>query len=474
MFLQISADGGFQLALASMVGESVALLGIKGSGKTNTAAVLIEELLLNNFPMTIVDIEGEYWGLKEKFDILVVGRSSHVDVEMGAAQAAELARISFSRGISVILDMSEFSQDEMFEFLLCYFTALWESASAEGKPYQVVLEEAHEFIPQSARTPLKEILTRIALRGRKRGLGLISISQRSAKVDKDVLTQAALVFLHRVVHPVDLKVYQDIVPLPPKEVEAMVRQLEKGQAIVLHNYETQVVKIRLRHTFHAGATPDFATAAAPELRKIDESVLEELRSLIQHPAAPSNDETGKLRQQIADNQQLIEAQAARIVELEEQVELLSKLEVRMGDGAVQVEQHPVEVIQVAKTDLSPDADAPYRTELAVKRAKNRQERQFQNLLDAISRIPKLRMNIEILGFLHQNSERTFSAANILPKIGYSSSTGGFAPGALIKLGLISKDTIRNGYRARMTEELQSRFPDLDVEDMVDQILALAN
>lgn len=47
---------GVQLDINAFIGKSVALLGITGSGKTNTAAVLIEELLGQGLPMTIVDI----------------------------------------------------------------------------------------------------------------------------------------------------------------------------------------------------------------------------------------------------------------------------------------------------------------------------------------------------------------------------------------------------------------------------------
>jgi DNA helicase HerA-like ATPase len=59
------ATPDLSLEVQAFVGRSVAVLGITGSGKTNTAAVLIEELLTQGLPMTIVDIEGEYWGLNQ-------------------------------------------------------------------------------------------------------------------------------------------------------------------------------------------------------------------------------------------------------------------------------------------------------------------------------------------------------------------------------------------------------------------------
>jgi DNA helicase HerA-like ATPase len=46
--LNIDSSNKFQIQTQTLVGRSVAVLGITGSGKTNTAAVLIEELLASN------------------------------------------------------------------------------------------------------------------------------------------------------------------------------------------------------------------------------------------------------------------------------------------------------------------------------------------------------------------------------------------------------------------------------------------
>jgi len=93
------------LDIDAFVGRSVAVLGITGSGKTNTAAVLIEELLSGGLPLTIVDIEGEYYGLKQKFDLLIAGRSEHAELEVTSENAGVLATASVTRGLSVILDL---------------------------------------------------------------------------------------------------------------------------------------------------------------------------------------------------------------------------------------------------------------------------------------------------------------------------------------------------------------------------------
>ena len=58
-------NGGF--IAEDMIGKSIALLGIPDSGKSNTAAVLMEELLSAGIPICVVDPAGEYHTLKDKY-----------------------------------------------------------------------------------------------------------------------------------------------------------------------------------------------------------------------------------------------------------------------------------------------------------------------------------------------------------------------------------------------------------------------
>jgi hypothetical protein len=139
--LSIDNINELQLQTQTLVGRSVAVLGITGSGKTNTAAVLIEELLSKGLPLTIVDIEGEYWGLKERFEILVAGHSPHVELEIGPENADQLAEISVKRSISVILDLSDFTQEDAYVFLLHYFSSLWTACSLTKQPLYMLLSK---------------------------------------------------------------------------------------------------------------------------------------------------------------------------------------------------------------------------------------------------------------------------------------------------------------------------------------------
>jgi ABC-type hemin transport system ATPase subunit len=491
-YLNIDAQNQVRVSLESLVGESVAILGIRGSGKTNTAAVLIEELLSNGLPITIVDIEGEYWGLKEKFEILVIGKSPNTDIEVSPQQAGRFAEFSVKNNVSMILDLSEFTQSEMLEFLLRYFRALWKHCFTERKPYEVVLEEAHEFVPQTTRGPLKEILTRIALRGRKRGLGMILISQRSAKVEKDVLTQAAILLLHRVVHPIDIKIYQEIIPLPSRQVEEMVAQLKRGEAIFYANHEVIKIRIRPRETFHAGATPELNPTASPTLRKIDGRMLEELRLLARQSNEDEEEDTVRqLKRQLVEKETEIEQQRRTIGELRTQIDILSKL-------SLSVDELPIVVTQIAReesessanneTEIEQSAAEKARRSIARTLASQhdsvpdklsdeataeikRQERRFSILLEDLSRLP--RFHRSILCFLLEREDLALNAKELAKWLSLTETTiRNNPPLDLIKMRLLSRSGRRGGYvyRSAVRQVLGSEFPALDSDLMIERIL----
>ncbi len=259
-------------ALQFEIDENIAILGITQSGKTNTAMVVIEELLSSYVPLTIVDIEGEYRGLKERFPILVAGRTQS-DVLLTANTADELVKDSLETDASVLLDLSDYTEEEAHEILFTYFTRLWELTAKRKSPYQIVLEEAHEWIPESVRTPLKTVLIRIALRGRKRGLGLMLVSQRSAKVSKDALSQCTSLFLHKVVHPADRGIYKSLIPLSGTEVDRMINGLETGHAIVVSGQILQVAQIR-RHE-NAVIAPNITMTLRKRVKELEEQVTEQ-------------------------------------------------------------------------------------------------------------------------------------------------------------------------------------------------------
>ncbi|MCC6458036.1 MAG: DUF87 domain-containing protein [Caldilineaceae bacterium] len=483
--LNIDANGSLQIPLQSTIGEKVAVLGIAGSGKTNTAAVIIEELLSNNLPMTIVDIEGEYWGLKERFDIIVIGRSENVDIEVDASHAAHFATYSVEQGVPLILDLSDYDMEEMHEFMLAYFAALWEATFKARRPYEVVLEEAHEWIPQGARAPLKEILVRFALRGRKRGIGMIIISQRSAKVEKSVLTQSSVYLLHQVVHPIDMKVYQEILPLPGRMVEERVGNLHKGDALVMVSNTVHNARIRLRHTYHAGATPELDAGQRVQLRRADDGMLAELRKLVTAKPEEAVEADGKteaevmrLRGELTRREGVVTAHKAEIARLAAEVERL-KTEVARWKQAAATKPAPMVPTnnshpQPAKRPALLPSSLPEPSRGVAQRSEHaqvREQRRWEALLRDLRQLQRYKRDILI--FLLEREDATFTVKQLAKALVLSESTISRNPPLdVIEMGLIKRSGTPGQFRylSNAREKLREMFPGLDTDELIDKMI----
>lgn len=451
---------------------------------TNSSAVILEELLSNNLPMTVVDIEGEYWGLKERHDLVIIGKSANVDLEVDASNAAHFATYSVEQGISMILDLADYDTlEDMHDFLIAYFEALWVAVSKARRPYFVVLEEAHEFIPQGANTPIKKLLTTFALRGRKRGVGMIIISQRSAKVEKSVLTQASFVFLHKVVHPTDLKVYQDILPLPARIVEERVGALAKGDALVLVNHKVHTAHIRRRHTYHAGATPELDATQRTHLRRADDNLLAELQRLVTAaPEVASNGDGGKspkdagdgerMRAQLSAKEGTITAQKNEIARLQQQVEKLGA-EIERWKQASKRTPSPVATQPGKRPAVLPPPPPPparhvvERSEQAQQRLQRRWEAMLRDLRQ------KQRHNRDILVFLLEREGTAYTVKQLAKGLVLNESTITKNPPLdIVEMGLIKRSGTPGKflYTASARATLTEMFEGMDIEKLIGEMI----
>ena len=303
--LRLDESGTLRFTLAHLRRQRTIVLGQSGMGKSNTVAAIAEEALSYHIPMSIVDPESEYWSLKSLYDVLVVGRSPHADLEVAPEHMGQLAEWSVSQGVSVIIDLDDYTDDESFALLVPYFQRLWVVCSRIRRDYMVIVDEAQDFIPQSGKTPLKAQLIRIAKKGRKRRIWSVFATQRPQSMDKDYLTQTDLRILHAVSYKHDLDVYSDIIPaLPGTELPIAVQKLGKGQAYAIYAHVPSLVQIRRRHSFDPNEEPSpGAEIAEPALRPLDDAMLDELRETL---AAPPDAERME-KEQLLRHIRLLEA-----------------------------------------------------------------------------------------------------------------------------------------------------------------------
>ncbi|MFH1972576.1 MAG: ATP-binding protein [archaeon] len=122
-------------------------------------------------------------------------------------------------------------------------------------PFFLVVEEAHNFIPERSFGEAKSsaILRQIAAEGRKFGLGLCVISQRPSRVDKSVLSQASTQIILKVTNPNDVRAVANSVEGITKDTVNEIQNLPIGTALVTGVVDNPIfVDIRPRRSKHGG------------------------------------------------------------------------------------------------------------------------------------------------------------------------------------------------------------------------------
>jgi len=125
-------------------------------------------------------------------------------------------------------------------------------------PHLFVLEEAHNFAPERHLSGASsgEVLRTIASEGRKFGMGLAVVSQRPAKVDKNVLSQCNTQIILKVTNANDLKAISKSVEGLPPGIEDEIQALPVGSALVSEpSFAVPLFSdIRPRESRHGGSS----------------------------------------------------------------------------------------------------------------------------------------------------------------------------------------------------------------------------
>ncbi|PHQ46305.1 ATPase, partial [Halorubrum sp. C3] len=288
------------------------ITGKSGSGKSNTASVVIENLLSNGFPVMIGDTDGEYYGLKEEYEILHAGADDECDIVVSPEHAEKLATLALEQNVPIILDVSGYLEEETAnELLLEVVKQLFAKEKRMKKPFLLVIEECHEYIPEGGgMDETGKMLIKVGKRGRKHGLGIVGISQRPADVKKDFITQCDWLCWHRLTWDNDTKVVGRI--LGSKYASA-VEDLGDGEAFLMTDWDESIRRIQFhrKETFDAGATPGLDDFERPELKSVSSDLVGELESI--------SDEKERRESEIADLKQELEKKDRRIADLEREL-----------------------------------------------------------------------------------------------------------------------------------------------------------
>ena len=245
------------------------VLGASGSGKSYAIGVICEEFCRNEIPFALVDVEGEYPGIKEKYEVLWVGDDSKSDLTWDDLDFEGLAKVA-PDSVPLILDVSE--TEDRSRKINSLLTGIYNNVSNLRIPYLFIIEEADRFAPQVGQR--LQIFDEVARRGRKRGVGLMLGTQRPSLVDKNILSQCTNQLIGRLIIRNDLQSVSQF--FPERGLPKQLTTLNQGEFYALGNFSPfpSYIKIRKRETRHGGITPKFISRTV----KTSQEVLFKLQS----------------------------------------------------------------------------------------------------------------------------------------------------------------------------------------------------
>lgn len=268
------------------VTATIIVYGSKGMGKTVFGAVVAEELAAAGLRWSWLDPLGVGYGVRYAEDGVGKGVECtilggvHGDVPIVPDAGADVADFVVEEPGNVLVDFSRKASGEMWgigekiRFATAYARRLFQRQGdiIKGKrrpPLMQFLDEGARYIPQTvpAGNPgLAESVSawqQLVEEGRNVGIGVCVLTQRSARINKDVAELADAMFAFRTVGPRSLDAILDwlgdhVEKSRTKELSAQVRKLPKGSALVVSpgwlDVE-KVIAIRMRSTFDSSDTP---------------------------------------------------------------------------------------------------------------------------------------------------------------------------------------------------------------------------
>jgi hypothetical protein len=267
-------------------------IGKRGSGKTNTAARLVEQFHKARVPFIVLDPVDSWWGLKAGKDggpglsevYLFGGRRQELPLEAGGGTL--IAETVCEHRISVVLSCKHLSGRERSRFMTDFARTLFQKWT--GGPLHLVLEEAHELAPQSPYSGEEEMLgafKRLWKLGRSSGIGGTAVTQRPAALHKDITTQAEILVVHRTIGPQDVEAVRQWIKYHSEQEKILpeLAGLKAGEAFFWapdfpEDKPIGLVRVKIlqRQTFDSAATPKHGEKRA-EPKALAESDLKRLR-----------------------------------------------------------------------------------------------------------------------------------------------------------------------------------------------------
>ena len=201
-----------------------------GGGKSWLLRRLAEQLF-GKVQVIIIDEEGEFATLREKFGFVLVGPGGETPADVRSAEI--VARRLLELRASAVCDLYEMKESERHTWLKLFLNALINSPKKLWHPMVLILDEASDFCPEgkAGGSEAAQAVMAFSRKGRKRGFCAVMATQSLATLDKKTSRHLHNRLIGPTFEDVDIERSIDLLSIPAcdkKEFSHDIRTMEPG------------------------------------------------------------------------------------------------------------------------------------------------------------------------------------------------------------------------------------------------------
>jgi hypothetical protein len=268
--------------------------GNSGSGKTHTLKELAEQLF-GKVQVIIIDPEGEFATLREKFGYVLVGKGGETPAD--CRSAAMLAHRLLELRASAVCDLYEMKASERHRWVRLFLEAAIDSPKSLWHPVVFIIDEIHTVCPEkgAGESEAAEAVIGLATRGRKRGFCLVGATQRIGKFRKDAAAELLNVLVGMTFIDIDRKRAAESLGIPKSEERKFFDEIKVtepgnfwalGRAVSKERILVRVGPVQTthaepgsaKHAAEAPPTPDKVKALLPKLADLPKAAEEKAKT----------------------------------------------------------------------------------------------------------------------------------------------------------------------------------------------------
>ena len=454
---KVESGENLKINLSTLIDTRLLIQANSGGGKSYLIRKILEESH-GKVQQIVLDLEGEFNSLREKYDYLLIGKEGEIPANIRTAEV--LARKLLELNVSAIVDLSDLKYHERILFVKRFLDSMINSPKNLWHPCLVIIDEAHIFCPEKTKSESASSVIDIMTRGRKRGFCGVLATQRISKLHKDAAAEANNKLVGRTGLDIDMKRAADDLGFTSKEQMRSLRDLEAGEFFAFGaamSREVTKVKIDAVKTNHpkSGGRQLIKVSPTPQnIKKILNQVVD-----LQKDADEEMKTKQDMERKINDLNREI-----RSLKLQKPKAEIDEKEIKKRVDT-QLQQAIKIISKDAEAEMKRFATALYETKKVFQKISAEATRMAERIPEEVQlpeyvvptphrdvvprlpdKIPSIYNNFgkcekSIYSFLYANQNREFSIAQIAAMTGYSANSGGFN-NALSKLNtaeLISRN-----------------------------------